>query len=167
MIRDNSAYLISEIKKATEEKIATLKAEHKQHLARLNKEYKESKAVELRQLELSLEKQRKDYVLQQENMMRLRQEHEKLAAQSSVVKDIQEEVKNEMLKASMLKAIIASLGDVTELEVPAATKMAGAKTRQDNKIVGTLASGAQREFDIDEFLQEQKGIIYAKVRELL
>lgn len=162
MIKDNSAYLIKQIVQATQKKIDELKAEHKKDLASLRK--KHDRSAELKQLKLSLEKQRQDFVRQQENMLDLQQDHAHLKAVAALVHQVTEELRKELFKPSMIKLIIASLGKVESVEVPKSVKMEGA-VRDDAKIVGITKSGTEIEFDIDEFLEEQKGLIYSRIRE--
>ena len=167
MIKDNSAYLIKEIKKATDEKIASLKQKYKHDLVQLKKELKHKHKEELDKLDASLSKQRKDFVKQQENMILLQKDHQRLAAEAEVVAEVQELVAKEMKKSPMITAILKSLEAKKDIGVPKGAKKQGATVRKDNKVTAVQASGTPVEFDIDEFLEEQKGIIYEQVRQQL
>lgn len=165
MIRDNRSYLIKEIKQETEKQIDALKAEHKASLAKLRKEYKADYEPQLASLESSLEKQRTDFIRQQENMIKLKKDHVTLQAEMKLVRQITDEVKKKLLTKPMMQAIVDSLGNVDNIEVPEGSDFKG-KVRADNKVVALL-SGHIIEFDIDEFLENQKGLIYSVVRENL
>lgn len=164
MIKDNSAYLIKEIKQATAKKIDELQKQHKKNLAELKKRL--DKKDELALLEATLAKQREAYVVQQENMIALKKDHMQLLAVGELVQQVTNKVRAEMQKPALVKAILASFGKVKSFEVPKGIKMEHA-VRSDNKIVATLSSGSVVEFDIDEFLDEHKGIIYKQVRDAL
>ena len=163
MIKDNSAYLIGQIKKDTDKMVQEIQDQYKKDLQALKKEYSSSKELVL--LEQSLKKQRDAFVVQQENMFRLRKDQERLKAISVLVDEVLIDVKKKLLSASFIKLVIEQLGgkDCKNIQVPKGVTLQGSTKRDDNKVVADLPSGVQVEFDIDDFLNEQKSILFEVV----